>query len=68
MKQKRCFNIFKELGHEYKRNKHFKVFVYLDVDFARVVDKMTFTSGYLMRIGSVVVSLSCKKQVKLKIL
>ena len=43
-------------GLEYKRNKHFKHVDYSDVDFARDVDDKASTLGYLMSMGSIVVS------------
>jgi hypothetical protein len=52
----------KYFGLEYKRNKNFRLVGYSDADFARDVDDRASTSGYLMSMGSVVVSWSCKKQ------
>jgi hypothetical protein len=52
----------KDYGLEYKRNKKFRLVGYSDADFARDVDDRASTSGYLMSMGSIVVSWSCKKQ------
>jgi hypothetical protein len=52
----------KYYGLEYKRNTNFRLVGYSDADFARDVDDKASTSGYLMSMGSIVVSWSCKKQ------
>ena len=52
----------KYYGIEYKRNKSFRFVCYSDADFARYVDDMASNLGYLMGMGSIVVSWSCKKQ------
>ena len=46
----------KYFGLKYKRNKHFKLVRYTNAYFARDVDDMESTLGYLMSRGSVVVS------------
>ena len=46
---------------KFKRNKKFKLVGYLNADFARNVDNTTFNLGYLMSMGSTIVSWSCKK-------
>ena len=46
---------------KYKSNKHFKLVDYSDAYFSRHVDDRESTLGYLMSMGLVIVSQSCKK-------
>jgi hypothetical protein len=52
----------KYFGLLYKRNKNFTLVGYSDVDFVGDIDDRTSTSGYLMNMGSAVVSWNCKKR------
>jgi hypothetical protein len=52
----------KDFGLLYKRNTNFTLVGYSDADFASDIDDRTSTSGYLMNMGSVAVSWTCKKQ------
>jgi hypothetical protein len=52
----------KDFGLLYKKTKIFVLGRFLDADFARSIDDRASTSGYLMNMGSAVVSWNCKKQ------
>ena len=52
----------KNFGLLYTKTKNFVLGGYSDADFAGSIDDRASTSGYLMNMGSVAVSWSCKKQ------
>lgn len=52
----------KYFGFLYEKTKKFVFGGYSDVDFAGNIDDQALTSGYLMNMGTIVVSWSCKKQ------
>ena len=54
----------KYFGLIYKKTKNFVPGGYSDVDFAGSIVDQASTSGYLMNMGSIAVSWSCKKQAK----
>ena len=52
----------KYYGHLYKKNKKCVLVGYSDAYFFGSVDDRASTSGYLMNMGSTVISWSCKKK------